>query len=213
MFGNQIVKRRARTLPWEESKLGMSDELILAQLSTATNVELTIPDPASEPRRIFRVAEYERLHDAALNATTAAAKGDALEELAEYMFLCVPGLDTKARNLRTLTEEIDLAFSNQGDGFWREAGNPFIVECRNLISPVGAKMVRDFVGKMRTKAMRTGFIVTTNHVTKTGVFEQRQALRDGLTVVSVEGKDLSRITTDKDLLRVFEDRYFTCRLL
>jgi hypothetical protein len=133
--------------------------------------------------------------------------------LAEYIFLCVSGLDIIARDLRTLAEEIDLAFSNQGERFWREVGNPFIVECRNLISPVSAKMIRDFVGKMRTKAMRTGFIVTTNHVTKDGIIEQRQALREGTTVVSVDGKDLSRISTHRDLLSVFEDRYFKCRLL
>ncbi len=175
-------------------------------------VEVETADPLRTSGKRFAIEEYRTLYEAALNATTTA-KGGALEDLAEYMFLCVPGLDIRARNLRTLTEEIDLAFSNQGDGFWRDIGSPFIVECRNLIQPVSAKMIRDFVGKMHTKAMRTGFIVTTSYVTKDGVIEQRQALRDGTTVVSVEGKDLSRIATEGNLLRVFEDRYFHCRLL
>lgn len=195
------------------AKLGMSDELILTQLSTGTAVEVRKPDPRWESRKVFTIREYGALYDVVVNATTAAEKGEALEHLAEYMFLCVPGLDTKARNLRTLAEEIDLAFSNQADGFWREVGSPFIVECRNLISPVSAKMIRDFVGKMRTKAMRTGFIVTTNHVTKPGIVEQRQSLREGITVISIDGRDLSRISTNGDLLRVFEERYFKCRLL
>lgn len=176
-------------------------------------VDIVTLDPRWAPRRRFVIEDYRTLYEGALNATTNAEKGTALEDLAEYMFLCVPGLETRFRNLRTDAEEIDLAFSNQGDGFWRDIGSPFIVECRNLISPVSAKMIRDFLGKMRTKAMRTGFVITTSYVTKDGVIEQRQALREGTTVVSVEGKDLLRIATEGNLLRVFEDRYFHCRLL
>lgn len=213
----QIIRANSGGVRWraasELAELGMSDELILAHVTSEVAVQAPAPDVSSLPQRAFSLTEYRAMYSAALNDSTSSEKGKALERLAEYIFLCVPGLHLRARNLRTLTEEIDLAFGNDGVGFWREIGSPFIVECRNLISPVDAKMIRDFKGKMQTKALRTGFVVTTKRLTRDARNEQRQALSDGRAIVSIEGEHLERIANGEDLKGIIEERFYTCRLL
>src|SRR5262249_17821122 len=140
-------------------------------------------------------------------------KGKALEDLAEYMFLAVPGLSTIARNLRTLAEEIDLAVSNNGDGFWRQLGDPFVVECKNLVGTVDARTIRDFRMKLQTKGLRGGFVVTTSQLTKDAMVEIRQALTDGRTIVAIENQHLAAIADGRPLLEVLSERFYKCRLL
>jgi hypothetical protein len=137
----------------------------------------------------------------------------SLENLAEYMFLCVPGLNLISRNLRTLTEEIDIAVSNDGLGFWHEVGNPFIVECKNISTPVDAATIRNFRVKLQTKGLKGGFLVTTNRLTRDAVIEMRQVLSEGRFIVAIEGSHLAAIAEGKDIDELLQERFYTCRLL
>ncbi|MBL8227257.1 MAG: restriction endonuclease [Bryobacterales bacterium] len=162
----------------------------------------------------FDVRNFKLLYDAALTAESNANKGRALENLAEYMFLSIPGLRTIGRNIRTLAEEIDLAFSNDGEGFWRNLSDPFVVECKNRSEAVDASMIRDFGSKLQTKGLRGGFVITTAHLTKDAASEIRTALRDRRTIVAVEREHLETVATGAiPLSKVLSTCFYRCRLL
>lgn len=195
------------------SKLGIKDDWILTQLTAEALSDIRAAVPSLAPTRVFKLDDYRAIYEATLNASTASAKGKSLEDLAEYIFLCIPGINTIARNLRTLAEEIDLAFSNSGVGFWREIGDPFIVECKNLSAAVEAKMIRDFRMKLQTKGLRAGFVVTTNRLTREAIIELRQSLADGRAIIALERVHLEAIANGTQLGTVLAERFYTCRLL
>jgi hypothetical protein len=83
-----------------------------------TRLRLKPRTPISAIRNFDR-ARFQVLYKNCRETPSAYDKGIALENLAEYLFLCLPGLGLVTRRLRTLAEEGDLAFSNEGDGFLR----------------------------------------------------------------------------------------------
>ncbi|MGD0884326.1 MAG: restriction endonuclease [Thermodesulfovibrionales bacterium] len=195
------------------AELGIQDEWILARLPREPANEVRTATPTPETAHAFDQVRFRALYQLSLAYTSAAEKGRALEDLVEYMFLSVPGLNTIARNLRTLAEEIDLAVSNYGDGFWRQIGDPFIVECKNRTEAVDARTIRDFRVKLQTKGLRGGFIITTSQLTKDAMVEIRQALADGRAIVAVENEHLADIAEGRPLLEVLSERFYKCRLL
>jgi len=195
------------------AELGLEDAVILEKLwLSATNRDV-IPMMPIRSARVFDLKAYQSLLHATRSGVTGTAKGKALEDLAEYIFLCVPGLNTIARNLRTLTEEIDIAVSNGGAGFWHEIGNPFVVECKNVAAPVDAAMIRNFRVKLQTKGLKGGFMVTTSRVSRDGMVEIRQALSESRLIVAVEGDHLDAVSDGRDMIKMLEERFYTCRLL
>lgn len=193
--------------------LGVGDDRIVEHLQRLASTGTIPGGQAVKSVVAFDAFEYQTLYELALGDSASFERGRALENLAEYLFHSVSGLRLIARNLRTLAEEIDLAFSNGADGFWREIGNPFLVECKNLASAVGARIIRDFRVKLQTKGLRGGFIVATSRLTKDARVEIRQALSDGRAIVSVEGDHLEAIAQGQQVGRLLEDRFYTCRLL
>jgi hypothetical protein len=191
----------------------LSSVFILENLSRLSRIGNWVSALPHEPVRMFNLENYRSLLNATRTARTNDAKGSALEDLAEYIFLCVPGLNTIARNRRTLTEEIDIGVSNDAPGFWREIGNPFVVECKNVIAPVDATTIRNFRCKLQTKGLNGGFVVTTSHLTECGRIEIRQTLSERRVIVAVERKHLDAIACGRQIAGVLEERFYTCRLL
>jgi len=195
------------------SELGLPDKTIIEKLHGEQAIATAEHSPVVRPAKVFDLNDYRVLYEAARSGSTSAQKGIALEDLSEYIFLCVPGLNSISRNLRTLTEEIDIAVSNGGNGFWREIGNPFVVECKNLSKPVDAAMIRNFRVKLQTKGLRGGFVVTTSRLTRDAIVEMRQVLSEGRLIVALEGVHLAAIADGQDLGALLEERFYTCRLL
>jgi hypothetical protein len=195
------------------SELGLPDGTILEKLQDAPTKEILEHSSVVRPAKVFDLNTYRVLYEATRSGSTSAQKGTALESLAEYIFLCIPGLNSIARNLRTLTEEIDIAVSNGGNGFWREIGNPFVVECKNLSQPVAAAMIRNFRVKLQTKGLKGGFVITTSRLSRDAMIEMRQALSEGRFIVALEGSHLAAIADGQDIGTLLEERFYTCRLL
>jgi hypothetical protein len=85
----------------------------------------------------------------------------------------------KYRNLQTASSEIDIVVENVGNDrrtFFDEYGRYALVECKNWDRPVGAKHVRDFVGKLHKSQVRLGFLFAINGIT--GVNCGEDALRE-----------------------------------
>lgn len=77
-------------------------------------------------------------------------KGKALEELVADLFTSFDGLRILKRNARLSAEELDMVIKNDlNTGFWRIAGSPVIIECKNWSGKVGAREIRILVDKLQ----------------------------------------------------------------
>jgi hypothetical protein len=87
----------------------------------------------------------------------AVARGRRLEGLLALLFGQVNGLRILETNLRTATEEIDIALQTDRnvDASWYESGVPFVlVESKNWTSTVGSKEISAFLVKVEYKRGR-----------------------------------------------------------
>lgn len=114
-------------------------------------------------------------------ATTNDEKKKALETFAAWMVDRTSGLKVKHHNLRTTSSEIDLVVENVGAGHrsvFDEFGRHLLVECKNWGKPVGAKEVRDFVGKLLKTDATLGLLISKNGVTgKNGAEDALREIR------------------------------------
>lgn len=132
--------------------------------------------------------EYSAALDATKRARGNRRKQQSLERLAKLLFQGIPFLSFKYSNLRTASSEIDLVFLYMGfkkTTVFDELGRYLLVECKNWKDPVGAKHVRDFIGKMQKSRVKLGVLVAPNGVT--GASDSADALREIHTIYDKDG--------------------------
>jgi hypothetical protein len=103
------------------------------------------------------------------NFVETKEKGDALEDLASYLFLLLPAL-TPRRNLleETLAFESDIVIRNLNPDSNLIAdllGRHFLVECKNWESKVGVQSVGYFLHRMRLTHAHFGVIFAKSGIT------------------------------------------------
>jgi hypothetical protein len=146
-------------------------------------------------------------------ARTNEEKKESLEGLAKILFEAIPFLSFKYSNLRTASAEIDLVFVYRGfkeTTVFDELGRYFLVECKNWKDPVGAKHVRDFVGKMKSSKVKLGALVAPKGVT--GACDSADALReihrtydqDDLFVVVIAEEHLESVKKGENFYELLE---------
>jgi hypothetical protein len=119
----------------------------------------------------FRIdlQEYSALLSTVRSAGSPAEKGRALEDVAAALFDGLRFARVKHKNLQTLSSEIDLVVQNLGSSlgrtFFDDYGRYALVECKNWASAVGARHIRDFVGKLHKTQVKLGFLFATNGIT------------------------------------------------
>lgn len=153
----------------------------------------------------------------ALSETKTAQTNDdkkkSLEGLAKLLLEGMPFLSFRYSNLRTASSEIDLVFRYRGfevTTVFDELGCYFLVECKNWKEPVGAKHVRDFIGKMQSSRVKLGVLVAPEGVT--GQAESADALReihktydkDGLFVVVIAEEHLESVKRGENFYELLE---------
>ena len=145
-------------------------------------------------------------------AQTNDEKKKSLEYLAEFLFGTVQGLKVIDRDLRSSAEEIDGLIRNESDEpFWRNLGNPFLVECKNWGVPVGAKEIRDLKGKMDSRGIRTAFLLAKSGVSGDDYRDARLVIREALTggryIVVLDDSDLQEMADGTPPSEKFRDKY------
>lgn len=147
----------------------------------------------------------DRVHSPTVNAQE---KGDALEDLAFYLFLLLPGCVPR----RNLLDE-DLAFEsdivvrnlNQVANLTAELlGRHFLVECKNWEKSVGVRDVGYFLYRMRLTHARFGIIFSKGGISggsdeKAACALIRRAFHeDGSVCVVVDNEDLINLAQGKN---------------
>jgi hypothetical protein len=105
-----------------------------------------------------------------------AVRGKAYEDLACYLFSCVPGVTIIGRNrLNTFaTEEIDVACYSKMDPDGLLHLNPFfLVECKGWLHPVTSEQVGWFLTKIEHRGTNFGVLIAAKGIT--GVSEHLTA--------------------------------------
>jgi hypothetical protein len=101
-------------------------------------------------------------------ASNQAARGKAFEELACYLFSCIPGITITGRNeLNTFaTEEVDIACRNEQDPAGLRLLSPFfLVECKGWREPVNSEQVAWFLMKIEHRGLDFGVLIAANGIT------------------------------------------------
>ncbi len=99
-----------------------------------------------------------------LDAGTAHDKGRALEFLASYLMMMLPGVRL-IPNARTPDHEMDLVVVQDvpGSSYIVESlGRAFLVECKNWARTIGAEQLNHFASKMRFHRCSGGVIFARN---------------------------------------------------
>lgn len=150
------------------------------------------------------------------NANSTKAKGDALEELIEYLFGMIPGLLLPTRNSRDPggVAEIDVAFWNDGheDGL-RQFDRLIAIECKNWEAPVGYAEIILFKEKLRARGQTFGVMVAASGVTgnPANQSDAHRALYEsqasGLTIIVLTRGDIDTLTSAGDLVRLIKAKF------
>jgi len=151
---------------------------------------------------------------AVLLAAKGAAKGKLLEQLMADMFGAVDGLRIMKRNARVRAEELDLVIKSHIEtGFWRIAGSPIIVECKNWAAKVGAREITLLLEKLQALSpdAKTGILVALNGITgnsyKDAVLKIREARQRGRYILVFDRHDLKEIAGGTSLDQMIEKKY------
>ena len=150
-------------------------------------------------------------------ATTAKGKGEALEDVVEWIFCTLPGIRVLKRNIvdNAVTTEVDLLLYNDPKQTPVQFLSEFpMIECKNWAVPVDAATVRDFVGKLREARLKVGILVATSGVTGNPT-ERTSAVRvitrafesDGITVHVITRSDIEKFRSKEAVLELLQDRF------
>lgn len=150
------------------------------------------------------------------HASTAHARGAALEKLLIHLFEKIPGVRLVERDVRVAggSEEIDLVFWNDRI----PAGLPFLpnllfFECKNWTHPVDSASVVHFINKIRTRHVEFGFLVASNGITgdETMLTAARQhvynaLVADNIKILLVDRLELCGLTHTKWLIALLQNK-------
>lgn len=159
-----------------------------------------------------RIAEYlERSRP----DNRPAVKGQALQDLTEYMFAQVPGVEFRgARAMPDFrSEEIDLGVTNRradhGLALFPEL---LLIECKNWTRRVGPMEVAWFATKLRRRRQDTGILIAAQGITGTATehtgasFEVGQCLSEGQRIVVLTRDEISHLVSGEQLALLLEKK-------
>ena len=192
----------------------------LVDRSEIESLKATLEEAA--PRRSSAAASTQSLANRLeeVLAAEGTKKGKALEDLITDLFTSLEGLRIMKRNARLRAEELDLVIKNNlNTGFWRIAGSPLIVECKNWSGKVGAREISVLVDKLQALSpdAKAGILVAINGITgdhySDAMLKIREARQRGRYILVLEGKDLKDLVIGDSLAQVIEAKYDAMMLL
>lgn len=137
-------------------------------------------------------------------------KGKSMENLANYFFRCIDGIQIRGRNIRHFTEEIDLCFCNySNDSTLWKLGPVVLVECKNHKKNIPAKTIRNLNSIMESKGISTTILFTASPLSKASLQEVEKAKNFGKYFIVFSFDDLLNInSTPLELLKIKIEKTF-----
>lgn len=159
---------------------------------------------------------FQKIRQLLDRASTAKGleKGKALEHLTREVFKTIEGLKEIGVNPRLRAEELDLVLQNDLTiGFWRFAGSPILIECKNWSEKVGSKEISVLFDKLQSLGpdVKTAILVAPNGVTgdkKSDAFLKiREKRQQGRYIVVLDRDDLEMIANGTHAAAVLERKF------
>lgn len=150
---------------------------------------------------------FHALRDKVESSQNNKQKGDALEDLASYLFLLLPGCLPK-RNLLAEDQifETDLLVRNgtpTGNFLAEMLGRHFIVECKNHSKTIGVADLGYFLYRMHLTHVNFGVLFSSKGITGKKNQKAAHTMRksayheDNLICIVIENVDLDRLEHDQ----------------
>lgn len=169
-------------------------------------------EPTSKPQGY--ASAFTALLDTIIIAQSNKEKKDSLEQFAKITFDSYPYTKSKFTNLRTRSSEIDIVCIHTAPAhhFLSEFGRCFLVECKNWSRPVGAKEIRDFIGKLEKTRTRLGIYFSKKGITGesggTDAYLEIHSVydRSGILVITLNLQELMLCQTFEDVIDIIETK-------
>jgi hypothetical protein len=156
------------------------------------------------------ISAYLQAADA---ASTAAARGKALEDLACYLFGQVPGISITERNVlnKFQTEEIDVAcWNDQHPDGLRFINYVILVECKDWPKAVGSNQVSWFLKKIEDRGLDFGVLIAANGITGDAEDGTRAhllvalALPKKIRMIVITRQEIESFSTTEDMVTLIK---------
>lgn len=165
------------------------------------------------------VDEYSEILYDAYMSVEAKEKGDALEEVAAYLFKGLPMLSIRDRKLRTKTGEIDIVFEYEGYdelNLFEYRSRYIIVECKNTTEPTSVDQVSHFKQKLINSDIDLGILISWNGVTGEQSEKHSKRLVDmsgnnDPSIIVFTKRDLYRILDGASLYKILDEKLYAER--
>lgn len=160
----------------------------------------------------------EKLYEAYIS-DSSVDKGDALEDVVEFLFEDLKPIDIRDRNLRTKTGEIDfvLECNNYTDRTLFDSHSRFVlIECKNLRESVPTKEVASFEKKLTKSNISLGILVTWNGISgeASGEYARKYVESDspdGTSIIVLDSRDLYKILDGASLYELIDGKLYSQR--
>jgi hypothetical protein len=146
-------------------------------------------------------------------------KGGALEQLAEYIMMCMPGCRT-ARRQRSLSTDYDIVCSIDGYevDYRSELGRYFVCECKDWKTPADFTTMAKFCRILDSVKSKFGIIFSKKGIS--GEAHSRHAEREqlkvfqdrGMVIVVIDENDLNDIANHANFVNLLRRKYERVRL-
>jgi hypothetical protein len=155
----------------------------------------------------------------ALLVKLGSSQGIALEQLAEYVMLCMPGCRT-ARRKRSRSTEYDLICSMEGFDvdFRSELGRYFVCECKDWNKPADFTTMAKFCRILDSVKSRFGILFSKAGISGAGETrfaegEQVKVFQDrGMVIVVIDERDLNQVASGANFVNILRKKYERVRL-
>lgn len=190
-------------------------ESVLLEVGTDWITELPSPDEALHYKANHHFLRYlrNRLKD---------GTGKALEKIAHYLLLCMPGCRTTERLRTTNLSDIDFVASVDGFevDFRSELGRYFVGECKDKVGRMDYGEVAKFCQVLASVKSRFGIIFSPMGISGEDSSDPKAASREllkvyqntGTVIVVIKDEDLDNIEAGGNFISILHDKYEKGRL-
>lgn len=187
-------------------------EAVLQRLDDEWLTELPTPVEAGSYRINRHYVDY-------LRGALGRGRGEALEQLAEYLMASMPGCRTR-RRLRSGSTDYDVVCGVEGAelDFRSEFGRYFVCECKDWKSKANFTTIAKFCRVLDSTKSRFGILFSRKGISGVrrradAALEQLKVFQDrGIVIVVLDEDDLAEVAGGKSLIALLRTRYEEVRL-
>lgn len=160
------------------------------------------------------IDKYADLLFKAYSVSRANEKGDALEDVAAFLFEGMKDVTLRDRNVRTQSREIDLVLEHTESrkSLFKYYSRFILVECKNRDQSMRVGDVDKFINNLRDTGSELGIIISWNGISGEDSGDDATRVIDStdneMEIIALSSRELYRILDGESLYEIIDDRLF-----